>query len=584
MGGIVIKKNNLHHILTKNYILLLLITSLILVTVTTTLSVIRSINYKNNVMNDSLKQASVNLGEHIQAIDDYISIVHASHTTQSSLSAIKDKQTYDQASINSLNQYLLSVDLFKRTINSIQIFVFSSSSAYPKWTNNLRSYSNSIFSSSDVEKSKWFQNTMAQKGRTYWFVDFDSRGNPYVCATRMIVDCSNPTRSFGILRVNISMRKFISHCGEISFGNKGSAFLLLENAIIDTQKMTLQVSSEGYYNQIDNLQTGHLVVTQPLSISKWEIIGSISYWVLYKEVKLDLLVSVLAFITCIFIASTLFVRICKKVVTPIENICSDMQNLQKATLHELYPYYEANQLYQTYNTMLDNIDILISTKKETAEKLKKAELSVLLAQMNPHFIYNTLESINALISTEQNYKATRLIENLGSFLRNSLNKGNDYINLSKEIEHVVSYFKIQEIRYSHVIQLQLHIPDPLPDYRIIKFLLQPLVENSIVHGFANLHNVGIIDIIIDEDDDYLNLSVADNGLGTDIDWLNNLIKESTYSRNNTENYYCVQNVQLRLKQCYGDQAQIHYTENKTSGITAHIIIPKCYLMKGDPLC
>ena len=579
-----IKKNNLNHILKKNYILLLLITSLILVTVTTTLSVIRSIDYKNNVMNESLKQASINLNAHIEAIDDYLSIVHASQITQSSLSAIQNKQIYDQTSVNTLNQYLLSVDLFKKTIDSIEIFVFSSSDTYPKWTNNLRSYSNSIFSSADVEKSAWFNNTLAEEGRTYWFVDIDSRGKPYVSATRIIVDCSNPTESFGVLRINISMRKFVSHCGEISFGNKGSTFLLLDNAMVDTQDIIVQLSPEGYSEQINDLQADHLVVTQPLSINRWEIIGSISYWILYNEVILDLLVSIAIFATCVFIASALFVKICNKVVAPIENLCRNMQSSQKIDLPVLYPYYEVNQLYQTYNTMLDNIDLLISKKEETAEQLKQAELSVLLAQMNPHFIYNTLELINALISTEQNQKANRLIENLGSFLRNSLNKGNDYIHLSKEIEHVVSYFKIQEFRYSHMIQLHLHIPDPLPDYYIIKLLLQPLVENSIVHGFANLPYPGIIDIRIDEDNDFLNLSVVDNGIGSDADWLNNLIQESTFSHNNTENYYCVQNVQLRLQQCYGEQAGIFYTENETSGITAHIFIPKCRLMKGESSC
>ena len=201
-------------------------------------------------------------------------------------------------------------------------------------------------------------------------------------------------------------------------------------------------------------------------------------------------------------------------------------------------------------------------------------MAALQSQMNPHFIYNTLESISALIATKDSLHAGEMITGLGNFLRSSLNNGNNYISLEKEVEQVCSYFQIQKLRYANRIELKLSLPSPLPDYRIIKLILQPLVENCILHGFKEMEEIGLITLSIWESESVLFLSVADNGLGSDIEMLNYLVRRRTLYKEDNPNFYCIQNVYQRLCNCYGGQADLIYKENADGGVTATISIAK----------
>ncbi|WP_333813394.1 sensor histidine kinase, partial [Muricomes intestini] len=178
------------------------------------------------------------------------------------------------------------------------------------------------------------------------------------------------------------------------------------------------------------------------------------------------------------------------------------------------------------------------------------------------------------IALEKNEHAVMMISGLDKFLRSSLNNGNNFITLEKEIEQVSSYIQIQKLRYSDRVEMYLDIPSPLPDYKIIKLILQPLVENSIMHGFKDLNATGRITITVKETGQCLYLLVADNGWGSDIEMLNYLVRCGTLYKEDNVNFYCIQNVYLRLQNCYGDHADLTYEENADGGVTAVIRIDK----------
>jgi two-component system sensor histidine kinase YesM len=221
---------------------------------------------------------------------------------------------------------------------------------------------------------------------------------------------------------------------------------------------------------------------------------------------------------------------------------------------------ETSLLGKELNTMHSTIQdqmTLISKKERDNYNL---EIQILTEQINPHFIYNTLEFINIQIISNHNESACKMIQNLASFLRNGLNHGNRFISISNELEHVLSYINIIKTRKSFNLVLNINVPHELLDIKIQKLILQPLVENSIVHGFNNTVNtLPTIDISMHEIEGTLIIDVSDNGSGIDVEKARKAINDS---KSNSIGLY---NIYQRLFITYGnvtiDFSSIPYFKN-----------------------
>lgn len=175
--------------------------------------------------------------------------------------------------------------------------------------------------------------------------------------------------------------------------------------------------------------------------------------------------------------------------------------------------YEINVLVQEYNRMLDKIQTLITSLLQEEKQKQKKELEILQAQINPHFLYNTLEAINWMALSKKQKEISQMVILLGNFLRLSLNKGKNIYFVKNEIEHLKSYMEIQNIRCKGKIQFILEIEPSINEYRMFKLLLQPLVENAILHGFDFRGGEGTIWVAGYEEDDFLIFKVRDDGCG-----------------------------------------------------------------------
>jgi len=152
---------------------------------------------------------------------------------------------------------------------------------------------------------------------------------------------------------------------------------------------------------------------------------------------------------------------------------------------------------------------------ENERSLHRAELELLQAQINPHFLYNTLDSIAILAEMGRNDDVVSMVTSLSVFFRNSLSKGRDIISLSAESEQVRSYLEIQQTRYSDILTYELSIPEELMDESVPKLILQPLVENALYHGIKNRRGMGLIRVSGQDEGGYFTLTVTDNGAGMD---------------------------------------------------------------------
>ena len=239
---------------------------------------------------------------------------------------------------------------------------------------------------------------------------------------------------------------------------------------------------------------------------------------------------------------------------------------------------EVGELATSFNNMIEQINVLMEIREENQKQLRKAELETLQAQINPHFLYNTLDSISWMARLKRIDEVEEMIEALTMFFRIGLSRGKEIITLEDELQHIHSYLRIQQVRYRNKLSYTIDIPQTLHKYLVVKMTLQPLVENAIYHGIKEKRGKGMISITGAEDKDMLILKVKDTGKGM----LPEMVAKLNQSLQNGEEMdasekfhsYGVQNVQRRIQIRFGKQYGLYYESTYMEGTTVTIKLPK----------
>lgn len=225
---------------------------------------------------------------------------------------------------------------------------------------------------------------------------------------------------------------------------------------------------------------------------------------------------------------------------------------------------EVRALSSSFNMMIDKINDLLKQVKEEQIHLKNAELELLQAQINPHFLYNTLDTIVWLAETGESERVVEMVQSLSSFFRVSLSKGREVITLAEEMQHVTSYLEIQRFRYQDILDYDIQIPEKLQHYMIPKITLQPLVENALYHGVKNRRGRGRITITGKPEKEWFEIQVQDNGIGMTEEKLSQVRGEMNDRSTVRENVYGLYNVNerilLRFGEAYGISLESKYGE------------------------
>ncbi|MBP5553877.1 MAG: sensor histidine kinase [Lachnospiraceae bacterium] len=225
---------------------------------------------------------------------------------------------------------------------------------------------------------------------------------------------------------------------------------------------------------------------------------------------------------------------------------------------------ELRNLTSQVNTMADRLKSMMEKSNQDAKKLRKAELRTLQAQINPHFLYNTLDAIVWKAEAGDKDEVIQLTSALSDFFRISLSSGADWIPISQEKKHIEGYLTIQQTRYRDILRYEIDIPDDLGDYYILKLLLQPLVENAIYHGIKIKRGGGLIKVSGKLEDGVLTFSVTDTGLGMTPEQLNDLnerMKKGQPTVNEGGGGFGLVNVNLRIRLYYNQEEGLSITSN-----------------------
>ena len=297
------------------------------------------------------------------------------------------------------------------------------------------------------------------------------------------------------------------------------------------------------------------------------------YSVFYSFITI---VAIVTFVLSIIYAWIIYM-IVKQVTYPLYRLQSEMNKVRDLNYEEKKKVYrkgnkEIVQLEDTYNEMMKRIRDLAEKIVQEQENQRKSELKALQNQINPHFLYNTLDSIIYMIDKGENQKAEEMIVALSKFFRISISKGRTIIPLKDEIEHVRNYLLIQKIRFGEHFSYYINVDQDLYQYSCLKLILQPLVENAIEHGLNDDENDGRIDINVYQDEKNIIFEVKDNGYGISEERLKTIYQ--SFKDDSIHEGVGLKNVYQRVKIYYGDSADLIINSIIDEGTIIRIIIPK----------
>ena len=269
----------------------------------------------------------------------------------------------------------------------------------------------------------------------------------------------------------------------------------------------------------------------------------------------------------------------RSIYTPIKKLHDVTTTITKNDLQALMTsdnVDEITELGMSFNIMIGKIKDLLDSKSKEQENLRKAELRALQAQINPHFLYNTLDTIIWMAEAKKNDQVIEIVSALSSFFRISLSKGRDWITIGEEIERTNSYLTIQKMRYRDILDYEIQVDERVANYTILKLILQPLVENALYHGIKNKRQGGTIIVRAKpKNENEVQLEVEDNGIGFTPEKLAQLQEELEDDSGDIklESGFGIGNVNKRIRLYYGKQYGISVKSEYHTGTCVTLVIP-----------
>lgn len=420
-------------------------------------------------------------------------------------------------------------------------------------------------------------------GQYQWVVSFskavpDSTGSPA-----------------GVLLVDLNYEVIDAICSNIQLGNRGYIFLVdgageilwhpqqdLINAGLK-QEHVREVLDGGPGPLTLSTDSGQrLYFSQRSSATGWTAVG-----VAYPEELLQqqeqmyrqyIAIGALA----LGVALLLSILISRAITTPLRKLASTMQAMEQGDLSirsDVHANNEVGQLSDTFNHMIATTQALMAQQLRNEEQKRQNEWKLLQAQIKPHFIYNTLDSIIWMSHAGHNEAVVEMTSALARLLRNSIGSGKEIIPLGEELAHVESYLAIQKMRYREKLQFELDIDPETRACLLPKLVLQPLVENAIYHGIKVKEQGGTVRVTSMLDEGKLLITVEDDGAGMTAEQLSHIYDQKDSDESSSKIGVC--NVSERLHIYFGEDFGLKFFSEPDKGTTAMLILPPLTGEKGE---
>jgi two-component system sensor histidine kinase YesM len=259
----------------------------------------------------------------------------------------------------------------------------------------------------------------------------------------------------------------------------------------------------------------------------------------------------------------------------MNNVTTEMEKAQKGDLsvsitEERVFSSEMIRIVRTFNEMMLQIKYLIEEVKTVSLKQKDAEIKALEAQINPHFLYNTLDTINWTAIDNDQLEISKMLTSLAKILRYSINNSNKFVPLKEELEWLGNYIHLQQMRSKNNFDCDFEIDEDALDYPVHKLILQPFVENSIMHGFKNTGRKNLLQVLVKDSSDNVQIIIHDNGVGINASVQMNSLTETQ----NSSNHIGITNAIDRVHMYYGNNARVNIESKQGYSTTVTLIFKK----------
>lgn len=399
----------------------------------------------------------------------------------------------------------------------------------------------------------------------------------------------------GICSISVSAKYFQDIMKNANITSEGLVYLMSENGRMITssnssilQKMQkkgilLNYGAELFMEKRKEGQKEYYITRQNVDGASWQMILIIpeneyedQYRFLWLSAALMLGSMIAVIVLMSYLLSGYYVGRLKKL-----NV--EMTGLESGNLNANLPITteedEIEEIYHNFNGMVQEVQRLMQEHYQLGKEVKMAEVRALQAQINPHFLYNTLDLINWISMDYGAEEIGTLTWNLARFYRLSLNHGKSLISIGEEVEHVEVYVNIENYHFDNAISLEVDVPEELKSYACLNIILQPFVENAIVHGIAEKPDIESCEIRIcarREEQDIV-FSVQDDGPGVDV---KEMQKETQQDTRTAQHGYGVRNINFRLKLCFGEKYGVTYLESE-KGTHVEIKIPVMTMAEAE---
>lgn len=448
-----------------------------------------------------------------------------------------------------------------------------------------------------AEDEEWFVNALNKTENIHFTLPhvqkmFEKGDNSYkwvISMSRAVEITVGGSTEQAVLLIEMAYQGLEEVLDEVTLGNGGYIYLMDSNGdIIWHPKFELIASGrvkennlvaagydDGSREEIFN-GTRQTVVTKTVGYTGWKLVGVIKGTGISLNMLKTRLFIVFVILLIIFIVILINSYISFRVTNPIRELEKSVKELEEGNLDaDIYMggSYEVQHLGKSVQDMKFRIKGLMQDIVNEHEEKRKSEFDSLQAQINPHFLYNTLDIIVWQIENEKQSEAVHTVTALARFFRLSLGKGKNIVTVKDEIDHVKNYLMIQHMRFKNKFDYEFDIAEDVLELPSLKLMLQPLVENAIYHGMEFMDGDGMITVKAWRKEDELYLSVADNGLGMTEDKVEMILTGKSTSGNGRGSGIGVKNVNERIKLYFGEAYGLTIDSEPDEGTTVIIHLP-----------
>ncbi len=449
----------------------------------------------------------------------------------------------------------------------------------------------------DIREESWFQEAMLRTENLHFTMPhvqyiFENDENQYtwvITMTRSVELTNGGSTEQGILLIDIAYGSLKQLLDSIVLGNNGYLYMVNpegrliyhpKEQLIDAGQMEENYRAAAAYRDGNYRETfqGEIrdVTVKTVGYTGWKLVGVTPEKGSYLNTLKTKLFMIFLIAFFLFMLMIINASISARITIPIHELEKSVNALEAGNLDvEVYQggSYEIRHLGRSIGDMARQIKVLMQDIVAEHESKRKSEFDTLQSQINPHFLYNTLDIIVWMIENEQKSEAVRVVTALARFFRISLSKGKSIIPVRDELEHVRSYLMIQQMRFKNKFTYTIDAPPEVLGLASLKLMLQPLVENAIYHGMEFKDGDGIIEILVEQKEDGIWFTVRDNGLGMTEEQVESLLTDHAHVSSKRGSGIGVKNVNERIRLYFGNEYGLLIDSEPDEGTTICIHLP-----------